>query len=183
MPGNNTRFTLPDWIYNLSFEEALKLLLFGAFGSTAPTGTGVPTTGGGGETQNVNLTQVGGAAVALGQAAMAASLPVVIASNQTGIPVTPPTVSGVQVVGVQEVDSSSTITSPTGKVINPGGLSWAFFPSSDFVGTLKFGTGSALAWTGTLGPASRDAQSGNTLPGATITCSAGSYMVVEGRPA
>lgn len=39
--------------------------------------------------QNVNLTQVGSAAVALGQAAMAASIPVVVASNQTAIPNTP----------------------------------------------------------------------------------------------
>lgn len=35
-----------------------------------------------------NLTQVGGASIALGQALMAASLPVVIASNQSAIPVT-----------------------------------------------------------------------------------------------
>lgn len=38
-------------------------------------------------TQNVNLTQVGGAAIALGQALMAASLPVVIASNQSALSV------------------------------------------------------------------------------------------------
>lgn len=110
-PGNNTRFTLPDWIYNLSFEEALKLLLYGAFGSTAPTGTGVPTTGGGGgSTQNVNLTQVGGATVALGQAAAAASLPVVIASNQTSIPVTPQTVTS----SPHNLAASTALTIPAG---------------------------------------------------------------------
>ena len=38
--------------------------------------------------QNVNLTQVGSSAVALGQAAMAASIPVVLSSNQTAITVT-----------------------------------------------------------------------------------------------
>jgi hypothetical protein len=37
--------------------------------------------------ENVNLAEVGGAAIALGQAAMAASLPVVLASNQSAIPV------------------------------------------------------------------------------------------------
>ncbi len=42
---------------------------------------------GGGAGSDVNLIEVGGAAIALGQAAMAASLPVVIASNQTAIPV------------------------------------------------------------------------------------------------
>lgn len=46
------------------------------------------TAGGGGGGGDVNLTQVGGVAIALGQAAMAASLPVVLASNQTAIPVT-----------------------------------------------------------------------------------------------
>lgn len=38
--------------------------------------------------QNVNLNQVGGSAISIGQAAMVASLPVVIASNQSSIPVT-----------------------------------------------------------------------------------------------
>jgi len=37
---------------------------------------------------NVNLNQVGGAAIALGQTTMSASLPVTIASNQSAIPVT-----------------------------------------------------------------------------------------------
>lgn len=103
-------------------------------------------------------------------------------SGGGGIPFTPPTVNGVQVVGIQEVDNSSTVSSPTGASIAAGGLSWAFIPSSDFVGTLKLGTGSAVAWTGAMGSASRDAQPGNTLPGATITCSAGSYIILEGRP-
>lgn len=40
----------------------------------------------GGVLQTVNITQVGSAAVALGQAVMASSIPVVIASNQTKIP-------------------------------------------------------------------------------------------------
>lgn len=99
-----------------------------------------------------------------------------------GIPFTPPTVNGVKVVGIQEVDSSDAFTSPTGHTIAAGGLSWLFFPSSDFAGTLKFGSGSALTWPGSNGPAGRDGEPNNTLPGATITCSAGSYMVVEARP-
>src|SRR5580765_5030033 len=44
--------------------------------------------GGGGAASDVNIADVGGAAIALGQAAMAASLPVVIASDQTAIPIT-----------------------------------------------------------------------------------------------
>lgn len=39
-----------------------------------------------GANQSVNLTQVGGAAVALGQTTMSASLPVAIASNQSAVP-------------------------------------------------------------------------------------------------
>lgn len=45
----------------------------------------VVTSGGGGS--DVNLVEVGGSAIALGQATMANSLPVVIASNQSGLPV------------------------------------------------------------------------------------------------
>lgn len=65
---------------------------------TGPNGP-VTTTVGGGKTQldvniagasgapiNENLVQVGGAAIALGQTTMAASLPVAIASNQTAVP-------------------------------------------------------------------------------------------------
>lgn len=38
-------------------------------------------------TANVNVQQFGGTSVAIGQAAMAASMPVVIASNQSGVPI------------------------------------------------------------------------------------------------
>ena len=47
----------------------------------------VNATVGGGGTQNTNLTQVGGAAIAEGQTVSASSLPVVIASDQTPIEV------------------------------------------------------------------------------------------------
>lgn len=47
MPGTQQRYNLPDWIFNLDPGLAVKLLLFGMFGQDAPTGTGVPTTGGG----------------------------------------------------------------------------------------------------------------------------------------
>lgn len=46
------------------------------------------TSSGGAGTSSVNLTQVGGAAVALGQTTMAASIPVTVASNSTAIAVT-----------------------------------------------------------------------------------------------
>ena len=53
-------------------------------------GVGLPVLaggGGGGSGGAVNLNQVGGAAYALGQASMAASMPIVIASNQSAVPV------------------------------------------------------------------------------------------------
>lgn len=48
-------------------------------------------------TENVNLTQVGGVAVSLGQKAMAASLPVVIASDQSALPTNLTQVAGVPI--------------------------------------------------------------------------------------
>jgi hypothetical protein len=63
-----------------SGTASVRILIAGA--SSASAG------GGGGAGSDVNLIEVGGASIALGQAAMAASLPVVIASDQTPIPIT-----------------------------------------------------------------------------------------------
>lgn len=49
-------------------------------------------------TSDVNLTEVGGAAIALGQATMAASIPVAIASNQSNVPSNIAAAGGVAVV-------------------------------------------------------------------------------------
>lgn len=67
----------------------------------------VVDSGGSSGTQDVNIIQVGGATVALGQALMAASFPVVIASNQSAIPVSQ---SGTWNLA----DISGTISLPTG---------------------------------------------------------------------
>ncbi len=64
-------------------------------------------------TQDVNLTQVGGAAIALGQTTSSASLPVTIASNQTSFPVT--IAAGSAVIGHVITDTGST-TAVTGNV-------------------------------------------------------------------
>jgi hypothetical protein len=70
-----------------------------AFGWRIPSATSNGTSG---ESANVNIAEFGGVAVALGQALMAASMPVVIASNQSAIPVTVPgnaaVISGQQAV-------------------------------------------------------------------------------------
>lgn len=68
--------------------------------------------GGGG---NVNLTQVGGSSIAIGQATESASLPVVIASNQSAVPVSG-SVTATQATGTNlhvVVDSAPT-TAVTG---------------------------------------------------------------------
>lgn len=71
-------------------------------------------------TQNVNLTQVGSAAVALGQAAMAASIPVVVASNQSALSVAGTGAAGTANAGVVTVQGIASMTpilsTPTGNV-------------------------------------------------------------------
>ncbi len=64
---------------------------------------------GGSTGPNVNLVQVGGVAVALGQAAMAASLPVAIASNQSPVPVEGTGTSGTPAGGVLTIQGQSSM--------------------------------------------------------------------------
>lgn len=153
MPGTNQRYVLPDWIENLSFEHALKLLLFGAFGQNAPTGTGVPVSPGGGSgVDNVNLTQVNGSTIALGSAAAAASLPVVLANG---------------------VARTLTSTAATGNgSVTAGALSVSFLTSTDFAGTVNGVTRSTsqainIAVT----------YPGDTLPVIAYTISAGTLYI------
>lgn len=71
-------------------------------------------------TQDVNLVKVGGSGIAIGQAAMAASLPVAIASNQSAVPVAI-SPSSSSALGIVPVVSSAL---ETGHVIKgtPGNL-------------------------------------------------------------
>lgn len=75
--------------------------------------TGSITAFQGGAPWSQNLTQVGGSAIALGQATMAASLPVVIASNQTAIPVSGTVVAGPLTIPTVNQSSQSVTTSST----------------------------------------------------------------------
>ncbi len=68
----------------MSSYSSGKAIVFLQAELSSPGGSG----GGGGVGSDVNLIEVGGASIALGQAAMAASLPVVIASDQSAIPIT-----------------------------------------------------------------------------------------------
>ncbi len=78
--------------YDLNGRELNAYRLVGVPGAfdtaiavTNPDGSLVGSGGGG--TGNVNLTEVGGAAIALGQTTESASLPVTIASNQSAVPI------------------------------------------------------------------------------------------------
>lgn len=99
-----------------------------------------------------------------------------------GIPFVPPTVNGVKVVGIQEVDTWA--EKVAGYTAAAGALSILFNPSSDFVGTVN-----GVAWSGSAGTAAnqggvgRTAQPGNTLPPFVVTRSAGSFLMAEARPA
>lgn len=78
----------------------------------------VSSSGGGGG--NVNLTQVGGASIALGQTTMSASLPVTIASNQASIPVAA-TLSAetTKVIGVtRTADGAGNLLTSTGNALD-----------------------------------------------------------------
>lgn len=70
---------------------------------------------GGGTTADVNLSEVGGAAVALGQAAMAASLPVTIASNQSALPNNITQVGG-NTLAADDAAAGTTVPVPVGGI-------------------------------------------------------------------
>lgn len=94
----------------------------------------------------------------------------------------PPTVNGIKVVGVQEVDTWATKSADYTAVA--GALSILFNPSSDFVGTVNGATWSGSAGTApNQGAVSRTAQPGNTLPAFVVTRSAGTFLMAEARPA
>lgn len=69
------KFTLPDWINDITAETALKLLLYWIFGGSAPTpGGGLPVTPGGGTVRTFSLTAaVGNGSVTAGAKSVAFS--------------------------------------------------------------------------------------------------------------
>lgn len=82
-------------------------------------GTAVSPGGSSGPTANVNVAQWGGTTTSLGQKAMAASVPVAIASDQSAIPVT---VSGTQSVNLAQVGGNTVVTGGTNGSQGVGGL-------------------------------------------------------------
>lgn len=97
LTNSSTRVTTTTgngiWVGSVAGLLAVRLRMSSYVSGTAQAkilgvGTGGGSSGGGGGTgSDVNLIEVGGSSIALGQAAMAAAIPVVVASDQTPIPV------------------------------------------------------------------------------------------------
>jgi hypothetical protein len=102
--------------------------------SSGNVNVNVVSGGGGGGGGNVNLTQVNGSTISLGQTTMANSLPVVISSNQSAIPVTG-TVAVTQTTSPWVVSLASTTI--TGSVAVTGTFFQATQPVSGTVTALQ----------------------------------------------
>lgn len=141
-------------------------------------------------TQDVNLTKVGGTAIAIGQALMAASLPVVIASNQSAIPVTltSTTVTGtVTVAGGKTNNNAAPGATNIGSL---GGVATAAAPSYTEGNQVALSTdlAGALRVTGSLSVGGTTDNSAYTAGTSTGTPSMGFYhatvdTVTDGRAA
>lgn len=116
----------------------------------------------GGSGSDVNLVAVGGTAIALGQAAMAASLPVAIASNQTALPVStsdPCTSASKSSVAIAVTSGTTTsLVAVSGStIVYVCGVAITIAPSAVTAATalFEYGTGatctSPTALTGTFG--------------------------------
>jgi hypothetical protein len=99
-----------------TFSGGTRSMIVRVYGWKAPTNPSA----GGGATSNVNISQFGGVSVTLGQKAMAASMPVVLSSDQSAIPVTPAANSAVnvaQVAGTTAATNAGTANAGTQRVI------------------------------------------------------------------
>lgn len=112
---------------------------------------------------DVNVAQIGGSPLALGQTTMAASVPVTIASNQTALPVTLPTGA--------HVFTSSAVTSSAASPISAGAKSISFVTSADFIGTIN---GASYPASASKNPT---AELGKTLPAVAYTVTAGTLYI------
>jgi hypothetical protein len=92
-----------------TFSGGTRSMIVRVYGWKAPTNPSA----GGGATSNVNISQFGGVSVTLGQKAMAASMPVVLPSDQSAIPVTPAANSAVNVANSEEPRPRRTPAPPT----------------------------------------------------------------------
>lgn len=151
----------------------------------------------------VNLTQVGGSSISLGQAAMAASLPVVIASNQTNLPANITQYNGNNVITAGANGAfavGGTAASAATKTGNPVGIGGVFTTAQPTVttgqivdlqatarGALIVAVGvDGFAVTGTVTttpPANASTNIAQIGGNATITAGANGAMAVGGTAA
>lgn len=112
-------------------------------------GTGhllVTASGGGGGAVSANITEIGGAPIALGQSTMAGSLPVVIASDQTPIAVTGTISASNPSVGVTGTTAPTSATEMGG--VSSGGLLVPLSISA--AGVLNVSTSGSAVVSGTV---------------------------------
>lgn len=90
------------WTYNFVVVPGQKVAVIANSAGDTP--------GGGGTTTDVNVSEWGGTATTLGQKAMTASVPVVIASNQATFPVTATLAAGSALAGSVSIDQTTSGT-------------------------------------------------------------------------
>ena len=162
-PGNTANTT--PWLAsiaqggNTAAVSAAGALKVDGSAVTQPV-SGTVTANQGGSPWGVNLTQVGGAALALGQSTMAGSLPVAIASNQSAIPVSQN--------GVWTVQPGNTANTTPWLVT----VSTALPAGSNLIGSVNQGTS---PWV--VGGTVAATQSGTWSAGRTWTLASGTDSV------
>ena len=129
-------------------------------GVTQPV-SGAVTANAGSGTFGTNVAQVGGSPVGLGQTTMSASLPVVIASNQSTVPANIAQLNGSAMAtaasGIQKVG----ITGNTGAAVDAAGQN-AAAPANQLIVGGQFNTAPATITSGNVSPLQLDS-SGNLL--------------------
>jgi hypothetical protein len=98
-----------------AFRYNITALSSGTVSGNEACSAAIGLAGAGGVASSVNLTQVGGASVSLGQTTMSASIPVTISSNQSALPVT-----GTFFQATQPVSCASGATCPVNATLQAG---------------------------------------------------------------
>lgn len=144
---------VPAWADNFAYRDASgRNIVFPCTdggGVCTPTVAGSPTTD-----QEVDLVEVGGVPIALGQATMAASIPVAIASNQSEVPVGGSGTAGTADASVVTVQGIASMTPVQVSQATASNL------NATVVGTGTFTTQSAQSGTWTVQPGN----TANTTP-------------------
>lgn len=134
--------------------------------------------------QSVNVDQIGGSSLALGQTTMASSVPVVIASNQTAIPVSIASTAGTEVyhstmVGAVNVAAGGTATNTytvtTGKTLS---LSQIFTSASGKIKAVVTAPSNATTLIATMFNSTASPNAILNLNGVSVSVAATNTVVV-----